>query len=430
MINACLAYMCMRDPVDYLFDWSASSHARLSAARYRAVADTTTDTGKMRQTFGIGYIRPNDFQLSIQDSTGAERTRTLYLDQRLLTVFEPKTRQYVQKRMPSNVSIKEAVLTEIPQLDDLVFALADPAGIESYYGKIRQLKPWNWKHSGDEVSLVHQKGATVVAINLSAKTGLINRVALASQGQATDWKFTYEPTSPRSVAFQAPTGSYAVSELDPEVHEPTYGSNEARILTQRMFKAYDRPKALAFEVSEGGEKTLVWFRPGAVRQKNAAVDFVFRGGKATVVSYGSRTAYSGAAKTLQVIDAVGESGGRIDPALRSLMRGQNPFRLLLGEKCRVSVKGRMELSGARCTILEVDNKVARLSLVVRNADGRVMSIGSEPKDSTGQRTAASQRILRYLPTTEIESGEVFEMKTPPEFGQRPLDEIVSKDLIS
>lgn len=430
MLTACVVYLVSRDPIDYVLDWTADAHSRVMAARYLAEANTTTDTGKMKQSFGIGYIRPNDFSLTINDSTGAERTRTLFLDQRVLTVLDRTTNQYRQTKVSSDVPIKDAIKGEIPQLDDLVFAMADQEGIRTYIATLRQLRPWTIKATGTEIRVSHQSGPASVALGISPRTGLLQRIIVANQGQVTDWHFTFEPKSPKSVAFQAPKNSYAVSELDPLVHEPTYASAEARAMTAKMFAAYDRPKALAFEVAEAGATTQIWFRPGAIRQRNAQVDFVYRGGQATVLSFPKRTAYSGAAKSLQVIDAVGESGARIDPALRSLMKGQNPFRLLLGENCRVSVKGKMELDGKACTILEADNKVARLSIVVRNRDGLVVSVGSETKDKSGQRTASSQRIIRYLPTSSIDSGEAFKLNTPPDFGRRPLNDIVSKDLLS
>jgi len=430
MISASILYLASRDTIGYVMDWTSSAHSRVVAARYVAEASTTTDTGKMKQTFGIGYIRPNDFTLSIQDSTGAERTRTLFLDQRVLTVLDPKTNQYRQTKVSSSVSIKEAITGEIPQLDNLVFAMADENGVRAYIDTLRQLKPWTVKVTPEEVGLLHQNGPASVYLGISPRNGLIKRIALANQGQATDWRFTYNPKSPTTVAFQAPKNSYAVSELDPMVYEPTYANAEAKAITTKMFQAYDRPQALAFEVAEDGKKTEVWFRPGAVRQRNETVDFVFQAGNATVVSYPNRTAYSGAARSLQVIDAVGESGSRIDPSLRSLMRGQNPFRLLLGEKCSVAVKGRMEIDGQPCTILEADNKVARLSLIVRNRDGLVVSVGSETKDKSGQRTSASQRIIRYRPTQSIKTGEAFKLNAPPEFGRRPLGDIVSKDLVT
>lgn len=424
MLTSCLAYAVLSNPVEAAFKWTIDRHSLLNSARINFVSETPTLKKKVAvNRISFAYIRPNDVSLSIRQTDGTSPSRDFYLDRQALTVFDAATRQYKRKKVASTVSVRDAILDEL-QVDELVLSVFDEGGIENYLKPLRLQKPWKYSAEGNNILLTYSKPGAVFKVGIDGRTGFMNKMVIGTGATATVWKIAVQPQAPKNLAFVAPANSYPVSDFDPKIHEPKYANAQAEAITKKMFKAYDRPAALAYEVNEGGKKTMVWFKPGAIRQRDPAIDFTMKGGHATLLDLSKKVSFAGRAQTVEMIEAVGETGSRIEPNLRALMRGANPYRLLLGENCRVAVKGKMDLDGKQCTILEADNEVALLSLIVRNSDGLVLSVSSELKTKEGQRTAGSTRIIRYLPVGSIKSGEAFALKTPPGFGSRPIKEIV------
>ncbi len=424
MLTSCLAYAVLTNPVEAAFKWTIDRHSLLNSARINFVSETPTLKRKTAvNRISFAYIRPNDVSLSIRETNSSGPSRDFYLDRQALTVFDATTRQYKKKKVASNVTVRDAILDEL-QVDELVLSVFDEGGIENYLKPLRLQKPWKYSAEGNNILLSYSKPGAVFQVGIDGRTGFMNKMVIGTGSTATVWKIAVQPQAPKNLAFVAPANSYPVSDFDPKIQEPKYANAAAEAITKKMFKAYDRPAALAYEVNEGGKKTMVWFKPGAIRQRDPSIDFTMKGGHATLLDLSKKVSFAGRAQTVEMIEAVGETGSRIEPNLRALMRGANPYRLLLGENCKVAVKGKMDLDGKQCTILEADNEVALLSLIVRNSDGLVLSVSSELKTKEGQRTAGSTRIIRYLPVGSIKSGEAFALKTPPGFGSRPIKEIV------
>lgn len=408
MLLAITLYLAPRDVVVDAFNWSSQAHARVDQALIRARSENKLAFDSSKREFQMAYHRPNALSIT-WPAEGQNPSRTVFMMGSNVTVYEPDLKQYaVFARGERPVS--EVVRDHLPDVDDLVLALANPADLEAFYGRLAKLRPWSLTSQNGECVFVHTKGKDRVEVALEAKTLHLKRFVAAKGQQQVRWSFGYDLQS--KPGFSPPPSAFRVNELDPLLVEPTYADAAARRLCDRVFRAYDRPEALAFEIQESGQTTAVYYRRGMLRQRDATADVLYDGRLSKLVDFKDRRVLAGKTNQREFIEAVAETGTRLDPTVRYLLKGKNPFRALLGRRAKISIKGSMTIAGEACTILGALDPTAELSLIVRNRDARVLSVASMPK---GSGASSSQRSFRYLSTAGIKTGEAFTVNTPPGF---------------
>lgn len=343
----------------------------------------------------------------------------LWVTKNEVTLADPAVLQHaVRKREPKETPA-DSVAHDLGGMDGWVLAMlaANPLA-----GLREQAKSMNERRysfaAGRQV--VRLKGATgVVHLEFHPRSGRVLLVRTAQGGATVERRFSYPQRRPALTPSPAP-GSRRVAEIDPLTLPPTYADASARQATQAMFARHDRrePSTLTIATPEG--EVRAWLASGAVRQRDPWVDFSYAKGRLTLVRLKDGAAWQGDAGGSEVLEAVAAAGSRVDPMLRLLLRGENPYRLLLGRRSKVRVAGSLGSGAQEALILEGDSPSLKVTLYVRKSDSRVIGLVSEPKTKEGETVPAGVRRFEYGPAPS--SGDLS--LSPAKV--RPLAELLPK----
>ena len=230
----------------------------------------------------------------------------------------------------------------------------------------------------------------------------------------TEWRLSYRPQT-GAIAFTPPQGAVKTSELRADTVMPTFASAAARAVVTKVFAKYDQPKRLAYEVTAPDEKSQVWILSGNVRQSDSKADWSVKGGRFELLDKGRGHMVEGEAALFKIVDAVAKSGTRVEPLLKVLLRGQNPFRIYFGSNANVSITGTARINGHKCALVESTSLRSKVTLVVRESDGFVLSLSSrDPGQGEMRGQTRTFRELRFddssMKGTRPESARVVSLK--------------------
>ena len=365
-------------PANYLVQTCGLAHARLDKGAVEISV----------KTVGAASSETADYILDYDRSVGADlkikRKRPMQIVVTKDTVFEydASTKQYSEKpRFDGELS--STLKHSAGVLDELVASLVDKDGVSRWLSEFKKSTSWRFRSSGEQDLTVEAGDSDGrISVTIDARSKLLKSVSMKSDKYGTDWKFKYG-TAPREIAFVVPPGSYKTNDIRPDIAPPTYSSAEAKRAVESVFAKYDNPKELGYQAGVNGELTSVWIDHGRIRQQDESSDWTLAGGKLTLLDLRRQQIVVGPSTLTRTVDAVAKSGTRVEPLLKLMMRGINPFRFYFGQNCNVSVTGSTKIDGKACTLLEASSPVARYSLVVRSNDGFVLSLASISASGNG-----------------------------------------------
>lgn len=392
-------------PVSYIADRCAQAHHDLNRGGFRVEVSSKSVFSSERTTYNLTYDRSGQADLAI---SGKRPFRVVVTNDNVYE-FDPTTKQYAEK-IKAQEDIDATVRRSAGNLDELVASLMNPSGVGVWLKSFRIGRLWTLSQGSDELVLSSTIPDSRTEIVLDGDSYLLKRVVNKSNGFGTEWRFSSLPVKP--IAFRAPEGSFKVKELMPSLVAPTYASASAKRVCEKVFARYDRPKTLSYLVKSADETFQVWIDQGRVRQRDAESDWALASGKFTLADQRGQTLYSGKATMTKIVDTVNKTGSRVEPLLKLLLRGINPFRFYLGQNASVRVAGTAKIGGEPCSILESTSSTGKLSLVARDRDGFVLSLVSVPKGSD----TASTREFKPLPP-----GQDFAVAAPSGWFKKSLD---------
>lgn len=398
MVLGLLLLATKSDVVDQTLARIAASHEALATTVFRADSRAVVDGVVQEVKYEVSYSRPGDFVIK-QTTVGApDPVRVLSKSGNSLLVYDPRTKQFARRIFQGEVGVVEAVGASGFQIDDLVLEMIKPGGMPEWVEQFKKLSNWKMAQSNGNWRLTLTGGAGQVSLDVQASSGRLAGLHAKVGEKTTDWTITYP--GGKYAAFAPPTGSFEVADIDPSLLNPTYADAGTRKAVEKMFRAYDKPRAMAVAVTTSDKKYRVWYRPGGVRQADGITDWSLVQGDLTVVD--NRTTYRGRSTVRETIDRLPQTRSRAEPLTRALMRGQNYFRVILGNGEKVRTAGKTEIDKANCTILAATGKVAEYTLIVRDSDGYVLSLSTRlvgSKDPLGTDTS-----FVYMPTAGVVSG--------------------------
>lgn len=393
------------EPASYMAERCAVAHRKLDKAAFQIQVDTKSLFSSEKTGYDLVYDRSGQADLTIR----RQRPFRVIVTGDNVVEYDATTKQYAEK-VKGQEDIDATVRRSAGNLDELVASLMNPAGVEHWIQSLKIGRLWTLKQYPGELVLANVVPESRTEIVLDPATFLLKRVVMKSNSYGTEWRFS--KASVRPIAFAAPAGSYKVKELMPELVAPTYASAAAKRICDKVFARYDRPKNLAYLVTSGDETFQVWIDHGRVRQHDKESDWAVANGRFTLADQEQRLVSTGKADMTKIVDTVGKAGSRVEPMLKLLLRGINPFRLYLGQNSSVRVAGQMKANGESCSILEADSATGKLSMIVRESDGFVLSLATMPKGSE----ATSTRVFKPLP-----GGEDFVVSTPAGWTKKTLE---------
>ncbi len=424
MLLAAAAALASFDPVANLFQLAEESHARLN----RTTATVTSHTGDPAKPYSISfkvwYERPGKLRATVLNNKS--NLRDVIADGDKLIVWDRRSNQYQSTDRPAEVSVRVAAQTQEAVIENAVFDLFEPGGIQEQLSTMRKGRSWSWKRTASGFALTSGTGGTY-QIDLEANTMRVTSLLVKTDGAYTKTTFQYG-AEPKAADYQVAKNAYEVKHLDPLMLPPRYASAQAQRVAEKMFRAYDSLDWFAVDIKEQDRSTRVLASKKQVRQIDADADWTYDGSTLMMIDKDKKRWCKTEARPNQVVQAVAATSTRFEPFARLLLQGQNPLRVMLGRQSTVRLVGSATIDGASCDILEADTRVATISLVVRKNDGRVQSMSTITKSADGQGLAGATRTFKYLPRTTVTSKNAFKVSAPNGWRQLSLEELAPEAL--
>lgn len=375
MLSFALFYTTF-DPATYAVQLCANAHKNLSQGNISIGVATKGAYSNESSSYTLAYDRSKAINLTIH------RARPFQVVATSDKVIECdlQAKQYAVKHKPPE-SMDASIRSSAGVLDELVASLMAPEGVGVWIKGLRVGKLWQVQPVGNEliISNIAPESTSIIALNRD--TFLLSRVENKSNQYGTSWNFKYLPKK-ANLDFQPPAGVQKVGEIRPEMVPPVYASAKARAICWKVFEKYDHSDGLGYYVESTDERHSVWISGGRARQSDGKADWVVGKNEFLLLDKSGQTVMRGKTDMSKVVDAIGATGTRIDPMLKLLLRGINPFRYYFGQNANLSTVGAIKVEGQACTLLQAKTPTSKIDLVVRDSDGFVISLQTTSKGTT------------------------------------------------
>lgn len=354
----------------FVFDEVGRAHAGLGAASLTATSNLTSLGTETRTKYEVRYRRPTEYRLRTFAPNGGPLVLDVAIGASKITIYDPALLQYVEEPRAAGEPLGQTVAEQQPNLNDLLLSFADRDGARVWIEDISR-DAWKFESDGRLLALSYDTGGTSIVLHVSRESFLIERVDSFTGFDQLSWKLEYDKAV-RPLKFVPPAGAFEVPFFDKEMRPPTYRDDAARAATERMFDAYSGLRSIGYEVTRGDAKTTIRLRGRFTRQDDDTASWTYDGRTLVAHHKSEDRWYRGELDFPGVIDAIASLDTRVDPTLRHLMTGVNPYRKRLGHGVEVRVGGRLPVKGEATTMLlaESDDKV--ITLIVRDSDGLVL----------------------------------------------------------
>ena len=377
---------------DIWFDQIAWSHANLSSGAFTAVSTVSGVLGVSGHKYEIRFRWPSDYRMkSVDKETGAV-IRDVTFDSSNMTDYNPSLGQYTETPIDPKVKLNDAVEKLEAGFDPMIAGFATPTGVDEWIEPLRKLRPWTAKYGSKTKTLTFKAPQRSIVLHIRTADSLITGISIKNEAQTLGWSLTYHDDV-GGLKFVPPSGACKVAVFDQDMRPPKYSSDKARSVALKMFDAYNEIRALGFKVRGDEGTTSVSMRGEFVRQDDDVASWTYDGKTLTAYVKGRKRWYSGHMNFNGVLTAIADLGTRVDPTLRLLMTKVNPYRKRLGDGATVKYVGTMKLHGEPATIIESVSDNAKITLIVRDEDGLVLS--SSVQAGPNAPTITSQTNLEY-----------------------------------
>ncbi|MBS1713905.1 MAG: hypothetical protein JST30_06170 [Armatimonadetes bacterium] len=358
-------------PGDFVVARCSAAHRVLQSAGLRLRVDQAGFTSREKTLYSVSYDR----KLGVADVTvNRKRPLRVVVQAEQTFAYDGSSKQYTQKPR-SDESLGLAVQHGLEVADDVLMAVLEEGGVAGWLKEFQGKGEWSFANEPGMLTAVCKTDHGMILLSIDAKTDLLRHVAIKEAQYGTDWRLDYGQ-KPTVIAFEPPPGAVKTTELRADTVMPTFGSAEAKAVVLKLFAKYDHPKRLAYEVSSADERSQVWVLAGNVRQNDAKADWSVVSDRFELLDKGRGDVVEGPAALSKIVDAVARSGTRVEPLLKALLRGQNPFRIYFGSNSNVTLTGKATIQGQPCALVESSSRKSKVTLVVRKSDGFVLSMSS------------------------------------------------------
>lgn len=380
MVPLCL-HLALTPASSFVFDRIDRAHSSLSSASFTAVSNLTGAGQPAQSKFNIAYRWPNEFRMRILDPRSGAILRERCIETSRVVEYDPSLLQYTSTPRKSGQT-PGSILAELDKgLDDLILAFTTEKGFSVWLAPILQNKPWTVGRRGSNAVLTFARKERRIVVQADSTTGRLTKIDITTGPQTLSWTLTYARDAQR-LAFAPPPGSIEVPIFDRESKPPKYADAKSKAVANRLFAAYSDLSSLGYYVYRDKDRTTVKLRGKFARQDDAIAEWTYDG--RTLIVHVKKTDkwYRGELGFPDVVDSVGGLGTRVDPTLRLLMTGFNPYRRRLGDGAMLKVVGSMKISGQPVTMLEASSDNALITLFIRDSDGLVVSSSTRAKETS------------------------------------------------
>lgn len=380
---------------ELVFGTVESVHSRMDSGTVRANFESKDHRGTTKRAYTLRFRWPDEARLTETDSGGAT-VRERAVAPRKSTDYDATLEQYVvQDRAPS-ATLGGALASLVQDLDDLLLTYTDPKAFGVWFAPMRALTGWTFSKKGKLIESTYKDAKRSMILSIEVPSGRLVRVSMSEPASSLVWNMTYS-NSVDGLAFRPPRSASRVPRFDPSMTPPKFASDDARALAQKMFTAYEGLSSIGYVVKRPEGKTNVLLSGQFARQQDDRSKWTYDGRTLVMNDAKSGKWYRGDMTFTEVIETTARLGTRVDPSLRSLMTGFNPFRKRMDKSATLRVVGAMRINGADVKMLTAESDLTVITLTVRTADGLVISTQSRANDPGEIGTEVVEVGYEYFP---------------------------------
>ena len=356
------------NPAEFVAQRVSQAHKNLDRGLISISVSTIGAVTSESSKYILAYDRSQGADLSIQ----RKKPFRIVITKDRIVEFDVATQQYADAPRVEG-SISSLLKHSAGVLDELVAGLADPDGVNLWLSGLTTKGKWRFIGSAGVFGAESVEGLSRIAIQIDRSSHLLKQVSIKTDIYGSTWVLNYG-SPPKAIEFVPPKSAYKTKSVNPEIAPPAYGSQQARQITEKVFRKYDAPKLLAYQVQTAGETVSVWIDHGKIRQQDSSTDWTFIKGNLTLKNLATKDISTAKMSLTETIDKLATQNTRIEPILRLMTRGINPFRFYLGQGSVVKLTGSVKVKGTSCELLEATSPQGKLGLIVRSSDGFVLSL--------------------------------------------------------
>ena len=420
MISIALLYEATQfDAGDYIFGRSLKAHEALASGS--ATVDSRSGLKLDNKVVtDITWAAPTDIYAAVTEG-GVKRE--LFVGKFDIHIRRPDLGQYKSERKDDKYGLSEAARYSDPTLDKMAVSLLTKEEMAKFFKDYEQVPSWTTKVENNLLKLTADVGVVKYEFDFDASNWRLVRHVMKTNQIAQSWAIRYRPTK-RPLRFSEGPNDYKVAAFEENLPEPKYADKATRQAVAKLFRAYDRPGWLAFEVKDNDGTTKVLMKGRNLRQVTKDSDFSYDGARLAMMDKAGNAFYEGATPSKDLSKALAAADARLDPLAQLLVRGVNPFRHLCSRDATAKIVGSTMVKGEKVTLIDVSTKTDRMNIAMRNSDGRVLTIMTQIR-SEGSNMA-SQRIFTYLPKSEVERAGAFDVQADAGAARKTIKSLVAK----
>ncbi len=346
-------------------------HTSAQTGSVKAKFQSTDSTGTTSRNFEIKYRWPSEVRLREFDAKNQLiHDRSVSTDK--VTDYDPVLEQYTVSGRGSGVSIGGALASIDSSVDDLLLTFTDPSAMHVWLDPLRGLNGWSVMNASKTVDAKFTATDKTVLLSVEKGTARVVRVTMTSPSSKIDWQLSYNKTV-TGLTFVKPPLASRVSSFDKQMLPPKFASKEAAGMGAKMFSAYEGLSSFGYVVRRPDGKTTVLLSGKFARQEDDKSKWTYDGNTLVMKDVATNKWYRANMSFSGVIEATAALGTRVDPTLRLLMTGYNPYRKRLGDEATVRLVGETKVKGEDVSLLASVSKNAMITLAVRKRDGLVVN---------------------------------------------------------
>lgn len=391
------------DPAKEVFIRSISSmdERTVFATTYRL---ETLQKGRTKKSaFYVQGRRPTQSYISSLDDQGQRlNSVAINLSGRIVTKME--VRQHVNLPAAKWDEASAQLMSQVPGLDAFVIAGCAPEGWASYVSEtLAKGKGWKARFGEGVWTLLLQAPAGQLTLKCRGGDFLPVELRLAGRDTLAVWRLDHKATVDESL-FGEPKATRLVQRFQ-NFPPPRSVDPLSKPLIDRLFKSFDVVRTLAIETEAGGTSTRLYAKGSKIRQTGGGVDWSYDGRNLKIKAGGRISNHKADGAKMQELVAL--AGGRLDPLWTDLLMGANPFRRLLSG-ADIRHKGSIPTPQGQVALLQVTADLEKLTLAIRERDGKLVSLSRIPRtDKTPGLAVSSTKNFHYLDEAVLAKDSAF-----------------------
>lgn len=391
MLSA-LACAVVAVPVTPPFDASLKAHSNI---RSRSVTVTArTKTPRVNHTLNGTFQVQSPSKAKLTVTRNGKLYRWYMMEGGLLAGYDSVNDEYVTQRVTGKQSLIDKFLSAVPDSDESLRTVLDPAIMSKLYNRLKGVKGWQVKNKSTYF-FFGPKSRFV--IEFDPVTKLLKRFELVGNGSDMRWNYKWGPAgtiSKPSIPITA-VKVHAFSDPKPPA---VFLSESARMVARASVKAYASLANADMEI-RSSERTLLTLRRGKAVVKAPNYEWRYDGKNVLILLPRAKKAFVGPSTLLGLQEALAKAQCQPDAYAFQVVTRKNPMRRLLFGGVKVKLIGTATLDGEPCDLLEFANPEIRVTAAVRKKDGLIASETATYLTRGDGNSGGSDRQITYLRRT-------------------------------